>query len=138
MRFAGTWRRYSKSAMPQLTKAATYHLRSLRFRRWAYQAKVMNTFDSTSSPAVRRITGIVGPLPHGPESEVLVVEAEIGRRADRRHPEAVDRAVGPERKGNVCVGQIGHPPPGHERVVLPVLQIAHEGGRVSQAKDQPI
>src|SRR2546423_8694812 len=54
MRFAGTCRRYSKSAIPQLTSAATYHLRSPTFFRCAYHAKVMKTLDAMSSGVVRR------------------------------------------------------------------------------------
>src|SRR5262245_18810195 len=51
MRFAGTCRRYSKSAMPQLASAAIHHGQAARFFRCAYQAKVMNTFEATSSAA---------------------------------------------------------------------------------------
>src|SRR4026209_165515 len=54
IRFAGTWSRYSNSAIPQLTSAARYQGRCPRFRRWAYQAKVMKMLDSRRSPAVRR------------------------------------------------------------------------------------
>src|SRR5690242_14392764 len=53
MRLAGTWSRYSNRAMPQLRMAATYQGRSARFCRWAYQAKVMNTFEHTRRSAVR-------------------------------------------------------------------------------------
>src|SRR6478609_1952019 len=56
MRLAGTCSRYSNRAIPQLAKAATIHGRPLRLRRWAYQAKVMNTFERTSRPTVRRMT----------------------------------------------------------------------------------
>src|SRR5580765_3892824 len=48
MRFAGTIRRYSKSAMPQLARAAIHHALEDRFLRCAYQAKVMNTLDARS------------------------------------------------------------------------------------------
>src|SRR5204862_1107497 len=58
MRFAGTWSRYSNSAIPQLTRAATYHGRSLRFLRWAYQANVMKTLERASRLTVRKTTGI--------------------------------------------------------------------------------
>src|SRR5688572_12194979 len=58
MRLAGTCSRYSKQAIPQLTKAAMYHGRSLRSLRWAYQAKVMNTLDAASKRMVRVITDI--------------------------------------------------------------------------------
>src|SRR5215213_7181235 len=60
MRLAGTWSRYSNSAMPQLANAATYHGRSLRFFRCAYQANVMKTLERTSSTVVRRTTGMRG------------------------------------------------------------------------------
>ena len=56
IRLAGTCNRYSNSAIPQLTNAATSHGRPLRFFRCAYYAKVMNTFERTSRPAVRRMT----------------------------------------------------------------------------------
>src|SRR5690606_41871198 len=39
----------SKSAIPQLASAAMNQGRPGRFLRWAYQAKVMNTFESVSS-----------------------------------------------------------------------------------------
>src|SRR5690242_13005357 len=52
MRLAGTCSRYSKSAIPQLTSAATYHGLARRFLRCAYQANVMNTFEHVSSTIV--------------------------------------------------------------------------------------
>src|SRR5438477_8226492 len=52
MRLAGTCRRYSNSAMPQLTIAATYHGRSARLRRCAYHAMVMNRFEAIRSRRV--------------------------------------------------------------------------------------
>src|SRR5512139_3522708 len=52
MRLAGTWMRYSNSAMPQLTSAATYHGELEKFFRWPYQAKVMNRLDTASISAV--------------------------------------------------------------------------------------
>src|SRR5687768_2336153 len=52
MRLAGTCRRYSNSAMPQLTKAAAHHGRLAMLRRWAYHAKVMKTLDATSRRTV--------------------------------------------------------------------------------------
>src|SRR3989344_4714321 len=63
MRLAGTWTRYSNSAIPQLANAATYNWRSFRFLKWAYHANVMNTLDNPSNSVVCRITGIHGPLP---------------------------------------------------------------------------
>src|SRR5437868_13302755 len=53
MRLAGTWSRYSKSAMPQLTSATTYHDEpSLKNFRCPYHATVMNTLEATSSRIV--------------------------------------------------------------------------------------
>src|SRR5690606_24703837 len=52
IRFAGTCSMYSKNATPQLTSAAIHHGRAARSSRWAYQAKVMKTFDSVSSRTV--------------------------------------------------------------------------------------
>src|SRR5436190_16786382 len=59
MRLAGTCSRYSKSAMLQLTIAATHHGRSARLRRCAYHAKVMNTFEAMSS----RMVGSAADIP---------------------------------------------------------------------------
>src|SRR5678809_1412324 len=54
MRLAGTCRRYSKSAMPQLAIAAIHQGLAERSFRCAYHAKVMNTLEATSiSPQVR-------------------------------------------------------------------------------------
>src|SRR6266436_375157 len=52
MRFAGTWKQYSKKAMPQLARM-TFHKASLRYLRWPYQAKVMKMFERVSSRIVR-------------------------------------------------------------------------------------
>src|SRR6201988_2267749 len=52
MRFAGTISRYSKSAMPQLASAAIHQGLAESSFRCAYQAKVMNTLEATSRPAV--------------------------------------------------------------------------------------
>src|SRR3954467_2074198 len=51
MRLAGTCRRYSKRAIPQLAAAAAHHGQAARFLRCAYHAKVMNTLEATSSTA---------------------------------------------------------------------------------------
>src|SRR6478609_3874365 len=59
MRLAGTCSRYSNSAMPQLASAATIQGRPDRFFRCAYQAKVMNTLDRTSSAVAARAGGMV-------------------------------------------------------------------------------
>src|ERR1035437_3655684 len=56
IRFAGTWKRYSNSAMDQLTSAATYHAFPRRSLKWAYHANVMNTFEQVSRPVVNNRT----------------------------------------------------------------------------------
>lgn len=58
MRFAGTCSIYSAEAISQLIRAAIYHALLLRFFKWAYQAKVINTFDRRSRAVVLRITVI--------------------------------------------------------------------------------
>jgi hypothetical protein len=52
IRFAGTWSRYSKNAMPQLAATATRRGFARRFLKCAYQANVMKMFEHTRSPAV--------------------------------------------------------------------------------------
>src|SRR5712664_5032565 len=52
MRFAGTWKQYSKKAIPQLTMIA-FHRASLRNFRWPYHAKVMKMLETVSNRIVR-------------------------------------------------------------------------------------
>src|SRR5271168_4886616 len=52
MRLAGTWKQYSKNAMPQLARI-TFHNASLRYFKWPYQAKVMKILEIVSSRMVR-------------------------------------------------------------------------------------
>src|ERR1700730_3044554 len=52
MRFAGTWKQYSKKAIPQLTKI-TFHKASLRYFKCPYQANVMKILETVSS-SIRR------------------------------------------------------------------------------------
>ncbi len=54
MRFAGTCSRYSNSAMPHDTSAATHHGLPARFFKCPYHAKVMKRFESVSSTAHAR------------------------------------------------------------------------------------
>src|SRR5260221_4945117 len=54
MRFAGTWKQYSKKAMPQLARM-TFQSASLRYLRWPYHANVMKMFEMVSSKIVRTI-----------------------------------------------------------------------------------
>src|SRR5512132_895267 len=84
MRFAGTWRRYSKSAMPQLASAASHHGFDERLRKWAYQANVMKTFEAVNSSA-----------------EVTSVGAWIKRCAPPVDPRT-QRAARALRRGRVC------------------------------------
>jgi hypothetical protein len=51
---AGTINVYSNSAIPQLARTATYHGRSARFRKCAYHANVMNTFEHVSKIVVMK------------------------------------------------------------------------------------
>jgi hypothetical protein len=57
MRLAGTCTRYSNNAMPQLASAAITQGLADMFLRCAYHANVMNTFDTTSKPALCAQTG---------------------------------------------------------------------------------
>src|ERR1700688_3812911 len=52
MRLAGTWKQYSKKAMPQLARM-TFQSASLRYFRWPYQAKVIKIFEMVSRRIVR-------------------------------------------------------------------------------------
>src|SRR5437773_10062190 len=65
IRFAGTWKQYSKKAMPQLT-TITFHSASLRNRKCPYHATVMKIFEIVSSrmvlipwghPSLRALSG---------------------------------------------------------------------------------
>src|SRR5215207_3620950 len=62
MRLAGTCSRYSNNAIPQLTSAATTHGRPECFFRCAYQANVMNTFDSVNKPIAAAAGGKFGSI----------------------------------------------------------------------------
>src|SRR5215472_6678701 len=61
MRFPGTWSRYSKNAIPQLTSAARTHGLSCRFLRCAYQAKVMKVLEQIKSRMVLRTGDMRSP-----------------------------------------------------------------------------
>lgn len=52
MRLAGTCKRYSNKAIPQLAKAAIYQGEVDRFFRCPYQAKVMKTFEANNNSKV--------------------------------------------------------------------------------------
>src|ERR1043166_5266238 len=95
IRLAGTWSRYSNRAIPQLASAATYHLRSPRFRKWAYQAKVMKTFDATRSRAVRVKTDGIG----GVEESGERANGRTGERANGRTGEQANRRTGERANG---------------------------------------
>src|SRR5437764_1346541 len=51
---AGTWKQYSKKAIPQLTKI-TFQRAELRYLRWPYQAKVMKRLEIVNSRMVRTL-----------------------------------------------------------------------------------
>src|SRR5438034_8570661 len=59
MRFAGTWKQYSRNAIPQLARI-TFQRPSLRYFKWPYQAKVMKMFEMVSKTMVRNLAR---PLP---------------------------------------------------------------------------
>src|ERR1700682_3767099 len=52
MRFAGTWKQYSKKAIPQLARI-TFQSASVRNFRWPYHAKVMKMLEMVSNRTVR-------------------------------------------------------------------------------------
>src|ERR1700719_520914 len=52
MRFAGTWKQYSKKAIPQLART-TFQSASPRNFKWPYHAKVMKILDTMSNRIVR-------------------------------------------------------------------------------------
>src|SRR5882724_11330128 len=54
MRFAGTWKQYSKKAMPQLM-AITFHRATLRYFKCPYHANVINMFEIVRSRIVRKV-----------------------------------------------------------------------------------
>src|SRR6185295_7661979 len=70
--------------MPQLTSAATYHGRSARFCRWAYQANVMKTFEQTSSSAARYTTSVL-IAPPGTKLPIDRASGPGHDRGDRGH-----------------------------------------------------
>src|SRR5215472_4839450 len=65
MRFAGTWKQYSKKAMPQLTRI-TFHSASLRNFRCPYHAIVMKTLEIVSNSIVRILKFAPRVIPHCP------------------------------------------------------------------------
>src|SRR5687767_1235581 len=86
MRLAGTCSRYSNSAMPQLTSAATYQAFPLRFLRWAYHANVMKTFEATSSRIAVGITG-------NADGTAASLPVERRRQPDAERPQLQPRRV---------------------------------------------
>src|SRR6187401_2517040 len=76
MRLAGTWIRYSNSAIPQLTSAATYHGLACRCFRCPYQANVMKRLDAASNVAVtaRVCRGVINQTRRGKDDEFYRVK----------------------------------------------------------------
>src|ERR1700756_2605682 len=52
IRLAGTWKQYSKKAMPQLM-TITFHSATLRNFKWPYHANVMKIFEMVRRRIVR-------------------------------------------------------------------------------------
>src|SRR5581483_7963300 len=101
MRFAGTWRRYSKSAMPQLATTANIS-GTFRKRRCPYQAAVMKTLESVSSTAVFTQSGM-----RRRPGDLLAKSADRGRvivgLEDRRAGDEDVRARAGRSGGVVCL-----------------------------------
>src|SRR5574343_411906 len=92
IRLAGTWIRYSNSAIPQEIRAAIHHGFSLRCLRCEYQAKVMKTFDKASRITVCQRTG-------SPVRTLVIAmswrsEADDALIGDRRQPGGEAAAAG--------------------------------------------
>src|SRR6185295_2283181 len=98
MRFAGTCAMYSNRAIPQEIAAAMYHGRACSSLRCAYQAKVMKTFESTSSSTVCTITGIPF-LRFGPQDRSRVdLHAHHAEQAPRHEaPRRIENRRRPAR-----------------------------------------
>lgn len=58
MRFAGTWKTYSKNAKPQLARIASHNALDLCFR-CPYHAKVIKTLETINKATVEKIGFIV-------------------------------------------------------------------------------
>src|SRR6267378_6891335 len=56
IRLAGTWKQYSKKAIPQLM-TITFHSATLRYFKCPYQANVIKTFEMVSRRIVRMRPG---------------------------------------------------------------------------------
>src|SRR5271169_5404457 len=75
-------------------------------------------------------------LLRGLQQQILIVEAEISQRRDRRHARAVDRAVRLQRESNKCVLDGVIAPVRLESVMLPVLQVADHRRSVVEGDDE--
>ena len=133
MRLAGTCSRYSNSAMPQLTSAATIQGFWFRCLRCAYHANVMNTFDSVSSTTVShdRIhhgsPAIIGTSTRRRTGAARI--APVAARSRRRRPActARNRARGAQSHAgskNFC---------GARRAAQPLADVADVGRLAAQA-----
>src|ERR1041385_697473 len=118
MRLAGTWKVYSKKAIPQLI-SVTFHSGTFWYLRWPYQAKVIKMLE------IKRkiIVSMRGPLAH----------SQVRRRFQRSAANAADhgRAVSAgERIGDLasavrtikCV-----------RCLLRIFRYSHLAIRLSQS-----
>src|ERR1041384_5684997 len=103
MRLAGTWKQYSKNAMPQLARI-TFQSASLRYLRWPYQAKVMKTLEMVSrtmvrigllinkGQSIRETNPSEGWLQPSSESFDLVAFRKIVPRAEQTNVQGGERA----------------------------------------------
>src|SRR3989454_7938702 len=71
------------------------------------------------------------------KQQILVVEAEVRERRHRRHLEPIDRPVRGERERHIRVLEMLRAPARDERVVLPVLEVTHEGRGAAEPEDEP-
>ena len=92
IRLPGTWSKYSKNAMPQLTSAATIHGLPLSSFRCAYQANVMKTLLKLNNRIVSAI--------------LLMAQDPVGRAsAAREYRKSRERSYYNGYNGNGYYGQ---------------------------------
>ena len=70
------------------------------------------------------------------EVQILIIEAEVGKRGDRDHLEVVDGAVGIQSESDEGIFDGMVAPVCLEGVVLPVLEIGDAFGGVLEIEDQ--
>src|SRR5215470_13274940 len=83
IRFPGTWKQYSKNAIPQLA-GTTYQRASLLYFRCPYHAKVMKMFEIVSSTIVRTFQVPVSGIAFTPKQPEPPPQANLGVSLTRR------------------------------------------------------